>query len=107
MPDINCPSDTFFYGCTIENNSTSYTTLTWTVTVPGSSALNITYSNSSRNTMYPFGPDTHIQFSIGTGIIESLILFTVAVNGTVIQCSGSGGTPQTLILPVSGTYVYS
>ena len=58
--------------------------------------------------MNPFGPDTlPVLFSTGTGFIASRIIFTVAVNGTVIQCSGSGGTPQTLILPVSGTYVYS
>ncbi len=80
----------------------------WTVTVPGSTALQVTYGNGfSLDSETQLSPNILTIFDIidvDLGLIMSQIYLTGPVNGTVIQCGvNGGGTPvETVTLSVTG-----
>ncbi len=94
--DIDCPMDTISYNCSILSNS-ERVHLTWSVTLPGSMPVTITYDNTSiLNNM------NNLAMSVNTmlttyrrdELVESLIVFTIirniVLNETMLECSISG-----------------
>ncbi len=88
--------DTISYNCSIVSNS-ERVHLTWTVTLPGSMPVTITYDNTSiLNNMdnLAIGVQTMLTTYRRDEFIESLIVFTIlrniVLNETMLQCSISG-----------------
>ena len=88
--------DTISYNCSILSNS-ERVQLTWSVTLPGSMPVTITYDNTSiLNNMdnLAIGVQTMLTTYRRDEYIESLIVFTIirniALNETMLECSISG-----------------
>ncbi len=111
--DIDCPMDTISYNCSILSNS-ERVHLTWSVTLPGSMPVTITYDNSSiLNNMnnLAMGVITILSTYRSDEYIESIIVLTllieVALDGTMLECSISDldNETATLYINSSGSYV--
>ncbi len=99
--DIDCPSDIIIYNCTIISSDT---TLMWTVTVPGSTALQITYDNGFPLEETQLSPNILTTLvSISTSRLVSRISLTGPADGTVVQCglNGSSVIPESATLSVN------
>ena len=111
--DIECPGDTIPYRCSIQSNSETVQ-LTWRVTLPGQTAINITYDNtSSLNTEDNLAINvitTLTEFTIDE-YIESTIVFRVlsdvAMNQTKLDCVSEDLDEETLFVFVNTTGMYS
>ena len=90
---IDCPGDTIIYNCSVLSNS-EMVHLTWYVTFPGLTPINITYGNDSSINI-----SSHLGMNVSATLmryeadqyIESVIMFTllknVTLNGTLLECS--------------------
>ena len=85
--------DTISYTCSILSNS-ERVHLTWSVTLPGSMPVTITYDNTSiLNNMdnLAMGVNTVLTTYRNDEYIESLIVFTIlrntVLNETILECS--------------------
>ena len=111
--DIECPGDTVPYNCSITSNSEAVQ-LTWRVTLPGMSPLNVTLDNSSISTVQHLGVNiTSVLIEFRTDeYAESVIFFTVlsdvAMNGTKLSCISEDLNEEsaTVFFNISGTILY-
>ena len=91
--NIECPGDMISHVCSVMSNSEEVQ-LTWTVTFPGESPIEISYNGSSivNETHFLDKNVTAILSKYTTNeFVESVILLTVLsgvyINGTTIECS--------------------
>ena len=92
-PNIDCVGDTITYICTILSNIENNLHLTWHITFPGATSMNITYNADSVP-----GIENYLPMNISAKLtnyeeefVESTIVFTVTrntlINGTRLECS--------------------
>ena len=104
--DIECPGDMILFNCSVQSNSENVQ-LTWEVTFPDQTTLNITYYNASGITVHDLGlgSSTSLTEYIEDHYIESTITFTVIqtvqLNGSQLECRSSDLDSETLDVPVN------
>ena len=104
--DIECPGDMILFNCSVQSNSENVQ-LTWEVTFPDQTTLNITYYNHSGITVHDLGlgSSTSLTEYIEDHYIESTITFTVIqtvqLNGSQLECRSSDLDSETLDVPVN------
>ncbi len=101
--------DTVSYNCSILSNEETVK-LTWSVTLPGSMPVTITYDNTSvLNNMDNLAMGVNAMLTVfrQDAYIESLIVFTLSrntvVNETILQCSISDLDSRAVTVFVNST----
>ena len=101
--DMVCPGDTISFTCSIYSNSENLE-LVWTVTLPGSQPVTVTYNNS-----FPIDMSNlpNVNFSMLTFFEQGVradieITFTNSINGSDVTCGTGNLTDDVLVHTLSG-----